>query len=309
MDFSNLKINCNRLSKIFVNNSLGIKDKERERVKTLLLKEELKGELTEKEYARIDELQEKERFSALHSVGTGASAYLLYLYSLKKYGRPAKIEGHGTHEPSARNGILKENTVIDMLENNTGIKIYRSKVRIKSDYLLGIPDAFDDENWERSKLVHEIKTTSNRIKFMNKKVYPVTVHNFLQVQGYLALTGKKKAAIHHSLVDYSEEIIYDQRTRMFNYFCPDGYETSRFLEAWRVKEGQLRFADMNPVERTFSCFIDRHEPTIKKIHKKIQVCRDWLNEYSKLDKEVVSSGTAIIQPNSLSALHRKLGLE
>ncbi len=309
MDFSHLKINCTRLPKIFAGNSLGISESEKERIVTLQTKEETKGELTPNEYERLDFLLDKEKYSELHTVGKGARAYLLFLYALKKYGKAAKIQTDYNGEPSAQNGILKENYVIDLLEDNTGIKIYRSKVRIKNDFLLGIPDAFDDEDWTKSKIVHEIKTTSNRILFLNRKVYPVTISNYLQAQGYMALTGKKKAVIHHSLVDYAEKIISDQRARMFNYFCPDGYETSRFLEAWRIKEGQLRFSDMKPSERVFSCFFDRDEKLIQKIYKKVQVCRDWLDTYSELDKEIESSGTSIIQKNSFSALRRKLGLE
>lgn len=309
MDFSNLRINPNRLTKIFAGNSQGISDKQDKRIKALELKESVKGELPPGEEATLYKLLEKQKYSAPHSVGIGGQSYLLYLYTMKKYGKPAKLITDSLGEPSARNGVLKENYAIQLLNDHYGIKIYRSKIKIKNEYLNGIPDAFDDEDWNLSLMVHEIKTTSNIIKFLTKKRYPLTTHNFLQLQGYMGLTGKKKAAIHHCLVDYAEIVIEDQRKRLFDYFCPDGYETARFLEAWRELENKLRFLDMKPENRIFSCFVDRDDRIIDKIYKKVQVCRDWLNDYAEFDKEVESTGTCTIQKNSYSMLHQRLGLE
>lgn len=309
MDFSNLRINPNRLPKIFANNSQCVSEKEVKRIKDLQLKESVKGTLTEGEYERLEKLQEKQKYSDPHTVGIGAQSYLLFLYSLKKYGQPAKIISDSFVEPSASNGILKENYAIKLLEEHCAIKIYRSKARIKNEYLLGIPDAFDDEDWTRSKFVHEIKTTSNRIKFLNKKRYPLTIHNFLQLQGYMALTRKKKAAIHHCLVDFPEVTIEEQRKRLFDYLCTDGYETSRFLEAWSDAEKKLRFSEMKPETRIFSCFVDRDERIVNKIYKRVQVCRDWLNDYAKFNEEVESSGISTIQRNSYLTLLQRLGLE
>lgn len=309
MDFNNLRINPNRLPKIFAHNSQGVSEKEVKRITDLQLKESVKGKLTPAEYERLEKLQEKQKYSDPHTVGIGGQSYLLFLYALKKYGQPAKIISDSIGEPSASNGILKENYAIKLLDDHYGIKIYRSKARIKNDYLLGIPDAFDDEDWTKSKFVHEIKTTSNRVKFLTKKRYPLNNHNFLQIQGYMALTGKKRAAIHHCLVDYSEIIIQEQRKKLFDYLCPDGYETATFLEEWSDKEGKLRFSDMKPESRIFSCFVDRDDRIINKIYKKVQVCRDWLNDYAKFNEEVESTGICTIQRNSYSILLQRLGLE
>jgi hypothetical protein len=309
MDFSNLRVNPNRLPKIFARNSQSVNQKEIQRIESLLLKEEVKGELTPLEYERLEELQEKQKFSSPHTVGIGAQAYLLFIYSLKKYGKAAKLISDSLMEPSAANGTLKENYVINLIEAHRGIKLYRNKVRLKNDYLVGVPDAFDDEDWEKSRFVHEIKTTSNRLKFLNRKRYPITIHRFLQVQGYMALTGKKKAAVHHCLVDYPEPVILYQKDKMFNYFCPDGIETDRFREEWAIMERKLRFLEMPSSDRIFTCYVERDNRIIDKIYERVQVCRDWLNDFVEFDKEVESTGICTIQQNTYSALLRKLGFE
>lgn len=309
MDFSNLRINPNRLPKIFAGNSLAISEKEQKRIAALELKEQVKGELTQLEYERLEKLQEKSKYSSPHIVGIGAQAYLLFIYSLKKHGRNAKIITDSIGEPSAANGTLKEKYVIGLIKEHRGIEIFRNKMKMKNDYLAGVPDAFDDEDWKKSLFVHEIKTTSNRVKFLNKKRYPVTIHNYLQVQGYMALTDKKKAVIHHCLVDYPESVISEQRNKLFDYFCTDGYETETFLDAWKEMEAQLRFSNMNPSDRLFSCYIDRDENVIEKIYKKVRLCREWLNDYVEFDKEVESSGICTIQKNSYLRLRQQLGLE
>ena len=204
MDFSELRINPNRIYKLFVNNSDSISQKERERINTLHKKERDTGKLTPTEYERLEFLREKEINSEVHSFGIGAQKYLFYIYCLKKYGKPPVLLGDGSGmTKSASNGILKENKIIELIENNTGIILHRNKETLKTDFLKGVPDAFDNEDWKKSLMVHEFKSTSDIVKFQFKKRYPVNFHDYLQIQSYLSIANKKRGAIHFCLVDVS----------------------------------------------------------------------------------------------------------
>lgn len=283
MDFSNLRINCNRLGLIFAKNSDCITPGEEKRLQDLLLKEKL-GKLTETQLDRIEVLQEKKDASEPHIVSRGAQTYLLYVYTLKRYGKPEKLIIEGDINPAAANGILKEPFVIDLVYRISGIKLYRNKKTLRNEYLHGVVDAWDSEDWESSKLVHEVKTTSDACKFFLRKRYPLSKAQYLQAQGYLALSDRDTANVHFCLVDHHESVIAEQRQLLFNYLCPDGCETARFAEEWSKKEGKLRFKHIPDKDRIFTCPVARNDEVIDKIYKKVKDCRKWLNDFSDFNE-------------------------
>ncbi len=295
-DFSKLRVNCNRLGRLFVSNSYCITDKEEARLQELLLKERL-GKLTEKELERVDALQEKKDESDPHIIGRGAQMYMLFIYCLRKYGKPPKLFTAGYIDPSCQNGIVKEPYSIELISRISGIQLYRNKLTLKNDYLTGIIDAWDSPNWEESKLVHEVKTTNNVCRFLLRKRYPLSKTNILQAQAYMALSDKDTCHIHFCLVDFPENVIEEQRQALFRYLCPDGNITERYLEEWDTMEGKFRFSNIPDKDRIFTCKVERDNDVIDKIYKKIRDCRSWITAYDKWQE---SSGThQFVEPNKI----------
>jgi len=283
MDFSKLRINCNRIGKIFVRNGDCITPKEEERLQQLLLKERL-GTATEKELDRIDVLQAKQDESDPHIVGKGAQSYLLFLYWLKKYGPEPKLFSEGEMTPTASNGILKEPFSIELISRISGVQLYRNKAKISNNYLHGVVDAWDHEDWEQSKFVHEIKTTDNRIKFLTRKRYPLSKPQYLQAQGYMALSDKDQCLVHFVLVDHPEITILEQRMAMFSHLCSDGVETQFFREEWAKVESRLRYSYLMDKDRIFTCPVERDDAVIEKIYKKVRDCRQWLKDFVEFNE-------------------------
>lgn len=286
MDFKDLRINCTRIGKLFARNKDCITDKELKRIDELIAKERI-GKITPKEGERLDFLEDKKAESSPHIIGIGAQMYLLYIYTIKKYGKEPKLftDGPGMN-PSAANGILKENYSINLISRIYGKQLYRNKKTIKNDRLLGIIDAWDTQEWEDSDCVHEIKTTSDICKFNIRKRYPLSKDALLQVQGYMALTGKEIAEVNFCLVDHPESVILEQKEALFKYLCPDGIPDSRFNDEWATMESRLRFAHVPDRERIFTCIVDRNEELIDRIYKKVDDCRKWLNDYVEFDNGV-----------------------
>lgn len=282
MDFNNLRVNCTRLGRIFAKNPDCISESELKRIDVLIGKERI-GKITSKEIDRLDFLQDKKDESDPHIVGRGAQMYLLYIYCIKKYGKPVKLFTDGFMQPSASNGILKEPYSIDLISRIYNKKLYRNKQTIKNDRLLGIIDAWDSEDWRDSDCVHEIKTTSDICKFLIRKRYPLSKQTFLQMQGYMALTDKNIAEVNFCLVDHSESTITEQKTALLKYLCSDGFATSRFHEEWVKMENKLRFAEVPDRERIFTCIVERNDEIIDRIYKKVDDCRKWLNDYAEFD--------------------------
>lgn len=282
MDFSNLRINCTRIGKIFTKNKDCITEKELLRIDTLIAKERL-GKITDLELERLDFLANKREESSPHIIGVGAQMYLLYIYALKKYGLPVKLFAEGSIHASAANGILKEPYSIELISRIYNKRLYRNKQTIKNDKLLGVIDAWDCPDWKDSDCVHEIKTTSDIRKFLIRKRYPLSKDTFLQMQGYLALTDKNIAEVNFCLVDFPESVIESQNDALFRYLCPDGIFTGQFEEEWAKMENKLRFVDVPDRDRIFTCIVDRNEEVIEKIYKRVDDCRKWLKEFKEFD--------------------------
>lgn len=296
LDFSNLKINCNRIGRIFARNSECITDKELERIDVLTKKEVIKP-LTEKELARLEELENKRDESGYHIVNKPTQNYLWFIYLKRKYGAAPKIfTGHEGNQ-FAPNGIIKEPYAINLVEQIAGIKLYRNKVRSYNDFLHGVVDAFDAEVASESEMVHEIKTTSDRIRFNFRRRYPLDKQRLLQVQGYLAISGKDKALLHHCLVDYPESTISEQREMHLQKYINADMSITEFDNYWNIQEDLFRHKNIPDKDRLFTCVVDRDEAYIEKIYKKVVDCRTWLTELVEFMENTKSYH--IVEPNKI----------
>lgn len=296
LDFSELKINCNRIVRIFSHNSYCITDKELDRIETLLQKDVLKG-LTDKETERLEELQNKRDESGHHIINSAAQKYLWFIYLQRKFGSfPNIITGYEGN-PYAPNGTRKEPHVISLIEDITGIKVFRNKVRQKNDYLHGIIDAFDNEIPAESISIHEIKTTSDRIKFNFRRRYPLDKHKFLQAQGYLAISGKDNAIIHYCLLDYPDSVICQQKDLHYKRFIGINNSSEGFSGYWDKQERAMLHGTIPQKDRIFSCSVDRNEEAIDKIYRKVVDCRTWLTELVEFMEN--TKNINIVEPNKI----------
>jgi hypothetical protein len=278
LDFSTLRLNCNRVSRIFAHNPDCIKESELDRIEALKKKYLIK-DLTPKESARLEELENKRDDSGFHIVNKPTQNYLWFIYLNRKYGAAPKIiTGHEYGNPFAPNGIIKEPYVIGLIEQVAGMKLYRNKATIKNDFLHGIVDAIDEELVEESNMVHEIKTTSDRIRFNFRRRYPLDKQRFLQAQGYLAISGKDQALIHYCLVDYPESIIQEQKKLHRDSYIKADLPVIDFENYWSKQESFFRHKNIPDKDRLFTCLVPRDEAAIEKIYKKVVDCRTWLNE-------------------------------
>lgn len=296
LDFSDLKINANRISRIFARHPECISDKELERI-DVLKKKDITTYLTEKEANRLEELENKRDESGYHIVNKPTQTYLWFIYLKRKYGDYPRILTGYEVNPYAPNGTLKEPYSISLIEKVAGLKLFRNKVRQKNDYLHGIIDAFDQPLCSDSNMVHEIKTTSDRIKFNFKRRYPLAKSNYLQLQGYISIAGKDAGLIHHCLVDYPESVILEQKTLHRNRFINSGGSFDEFYQYWNKKEPLYRHENVPNIDRIFSCPVDKDEAAIEKIYKKVVDCRTWLTELVEFMEN--TKNIHIVEPNKI----------
>ncbi len=183
----------------------------------------------------------------------------------------------------------------------------KNDIRVNNFFLTGNPDLFIGEEIMKAEEIDDIKSSWSAITFpmpddkLNNDYY-------LQLQGYMAITGAKTSKLAYCLVNATFEEIEKQRRylknelgvidetgnedflagakkieRNFIYDYKEfqskypGYDFAYTYEEW-VEEG----LDIPIEERVITYEIPRNDDDIMLIYKRIKLCRDYLNQ---LDEE------------------------
>jgi hypothetical protein len=144
--------------------------------------------------------------------------------------------------------------------------LVKNEMPFENDYLTGTPDVlFSNE-------IFEIKTSWDlfTFPFFDKEADKKYIW---QVQGYMALTGAKKATIAYCLVNTPESQINDEIRRFTwkNDFIELPQEMEDFLRS------RMIFDDIPAKERIKTFEITRDEEAIESIYKRVMECRQYVN--------------------------------
>lgn len=271
MDFSQLRINCSRLGVIMTEPQGRLTDKmfdELERLKMM-------PTLSEKQEAKRIELQFRmDNYDPL-ALSEGCKKYLIFLYQYLRYGRSYRVTTKAAPLQLLK-GSRMESSGFDLIKLVTGKDFRRHKSELKNSHLKGRLDVIDGQTLEESTKIIEIKTPYTQFDFMKYVTETVKRQDNFQMQGYFSLTGKDHGEIYHCLSDFSEDFIMEQRQKMKELLCEDGYETDDFIEEWQAAERSLRFGHIRDEERVIMHRVERDDKIIAKINEKVEFCREWL---------------------------------
>lgn len=159
-------------------------------------------------------------------------------------------------------GIEMENYAISYaqmhIENNQVTPSFKNEKQFENDYMTGTPDVFfDDEVWD-------IKCSWDCFTFpLFEKKIPNKDY-YYQLQGYMALTGLKKAKLVYVLADMPDDLI--ERELLYNENAKyEDYIYSNVDDKYRIKVFK----------------IDRDEDVINAIKEKVIQCRNYLENLEK----------------------------
>ena len=162
-------------------------------------------------------------------------------------------------------GILMEQDGLDLIAKQLNIALLLKNEKFyENDFLIGTPDVLQKD------IVIDNKCSWSSDTFPLFETIP-DKGNVLQLQGYMALTGKKKAKLIYTLVDCPVHLI-ERETR---YYCNDyGYEFTEEIYNKFVKN--MTFSDV-PDKYKYKCFdIERNDEVIKEIQERVIECRKYI---------------------------------
>lgn len=196
-----------------------------------------------------------------------AKTFLSQWYIEEKYGRRKEFDnkflqkGRQVEEESI--SLLNE----FFLKNGREIFLKKNMKTFENDFSTGTPDLIFQEE------IYEIKSSWDLFTFPILDTECPDKTYFYQVQGYIALTGLKKACLCYVLTNTPEQLIFEE-ARHISYKMGLGGEITDEIE--EIVRKNHTFDDI-PLEDRIRIFeIPRDDEVINSIYEKVEECRKFL---------------------------------
>ena len=190
-------------------------------------------------------------------------SFLAEIYIKEVFGRERYITSKFIEK-----GLYAEEDSISLFTKVEKKLFVKNEKRLKNDYITGIPDII------HGRYVYDIKTKWDMLGFVledgKNKDY------FWQLQGYMALTGKKKAKLVYTLVNAPEHLIVSEKNRRIYQegINIDDHKAVAILED--DVEKNMMFDDV-PEELRIKVFdFEFDEEKYKQLIERIQQAREFL---------------------------------
>jgi CRISPR/Cas system-associated exonuclease Cas4 (RecB family) len=165
-------------------------------------------------------------------------------------------------------GNFAEEDSLTLLTENRNTLYVKNSETLENDFIKGTPDIIHGD------LVIDVKTAWNMRTFMAKD--SVEKMYYWQLQGYMWLTGKKKAELVYTLVNSPEHLIADEKSRQqylggYDEGSKEQADMDDRVDRW------MKFDDIDPKLRMRVYEVEYNEEDIEALKLRIADCRDYLN--------------------------------
>lgn len=219
-----------------------------------------KDKLTEKQQLRLGDLIYKRDNMELSQT---TKSYCEDWLKSKIYNRKLEFTSKYTDK-----GIIMEDESIDFLSEKLGLgMLFKNEKYYENDYMIGTDDI------EIPDLIIDTKNSWSweTFPYFDKKI-PNSNYEW-QLQGYMELTGKRKAKLIYVLSNTPQHLI-EREARNYCYY--NGYDQMD-MEIYNKFHEKLTYDDL-PDELKIKIYnIDYDPEMIKKIKLRVNECREYIN--------------------------------
>lgn len=210
-------------------------------------------------------------------LGETAKSHLMECYIQQKYGRYKDVTNKFIEK-----GLLAEEDSIDLYTLVKDTLFVKNQEVINNDYFIGTPDLFIGETIKTASVIIDLKTSWDIFTFFSVFHKPVDKKYFWQLQAYMDLTGAKQARLVYCLVNTPYKLIEDQKRKlMYTMAVIDPDADEAYLQACERVDKNSNYDDIPMEEKYIEFIIDRDDEAIDKAHKRVEYCRNFLNELTK----------------------------
>ncbi len=214
------------------------------------------------------------------SKGEGLSetckTHLIDVYVSNKYGRNDDITNRYLEK-----GLAVEEDSITLYSRITKQFFLKNEERLRNGWIKGTPDLYTGESIRNAETITDIKSSWDLYTFMRVITKEINKLYYWQLQGYMDLSGAKSATLAYCLVDTPDQLISDEKRKLMWKMGVATEESPLFIEACEELERSMTFGDIPFEERLIEFKVERNDTDILKMHKRVEDCRKWLNEFEQ----------------------------
>ena len=128
--------------------------------------------------------------------------YLTEVYVNERFKRRKEISNRYIEK-----GLAVEEDSITLYSRVKKVPFFKNEQRFSNDYIIGTPDHVGE-------FVLDIKSSWDIFTFTNTTREDLNKNYYWQLQGYMALTGKREARLAYCLVDTPDQLIEDEKRKL-----------------------------------------------------------------------------------------------
>lgn len=222
----------------------------------------------------VVDIQQLEKVKDNVELSESTKTHLVDKYISAKYNRDSQL----INKYIAK-GLSVEEDSITLLSRVEKVYHKKNESTLSNEFISGTPDLFVGESIDKADVIIDIKSSWDIYTFFRTKYDTLNKMYYWQLQGYMALTGAKKAKLVYCLVNTPEPLIYSELNKLKWQMGVINPETDdNFTNASEVRESELRYDDIPLDERYFKIEIERNDADIDRLYQRIKDCRDYMND-------------------------------
>jgi hypothetical protein len=205
-----------------------------------------------------------------------AKTHLIDIYVSNKYRRQTDVQSKYISK-----GLLVEEDSITLYSRMKKRFFKKNEDGLSNDFLKGTPDLYEGTSINSATHIIDVKSSWDIYTFHRVLTKGINDIYYWQLQGYMALTGAKKATLAYCLIDTPPSLIEDEKRRLMYKMGSISTEDPAYQEACTELDRLMIYEDIPIRERVIETEISRKDEDISAMYAKIQKGRQWLNEFEK----------------------------
>jgi hypothetical protein len=220
--------------------------------------------------------------------------HLIDVYVQNKYGRQTDISNKYIEK-----GLAVEEDSITLYSRVRKTFFKKNELHLSNPYIKGTPDLFEGLEISAAETIIDVKSSWDIYTFFRVHTQPLNKMYYWQLQGYMALTGARKAKLVYCLVNTPETIILDEERKLFYRMNAGTTENPEYIKACEELRYAMQFDDIDKSERVIELEVDRNDEDINRLYQRVVECRRYLND---LDTRLTGPMAALVNQTNTAPI-------
>lgn len=274
--WDDFKLHCTSISKVLTNPrwATDVTKSEAAKLSKILIQEER----SEDDLSFIEKCRLKKDIFLNPPLSEGCKSHLIERYLRDKYNLGWLSSGDKFSYQLLK-GVALEPLAVEILSRVDNIEYFRPEEAKSSDFLTGKPDIFC---YNHKKLV-DIKILWNAASFAKLHVQKLSLQVYCQLQGYMEVYGFDESEACYLLLNTPPYFIEQKKKDLVKKFVEGTLTRDEFNEKIYEMADFFDYEKKIPESRRIIRYsIKKDNEILDRIHKKVPLCRDFLNEFERI---------------------------